>query len=359
MTIDTKDYHAACSPDVTTWIEMAIAFPRLEDRRIQVVTFANTNWPKVATLEQQSEEPLGINNYQEAVYLAWQDIASGRINLTWSKDGQFSSGEADRNKIVFGDTSSGGVALASYGGVLGKPDRLFMAWRGGGGLGGGEADGRINIAWSEKNDATTWPSENRLLLPNKCYTKPSLCKGYTIVQGFNPDNPNVPIFDTRAVLYIFWVDDNSLEVYFQRCLGDQFGDLALPPGRVQDITKLGIYQVLPDGSTQFLGEASNNPWIYSQQSFVTSFFNEDSGEIYLGGLQSYVVDPSDENSPSTSALIWMKSDSVTYPNTPQFRIFSTAQTSHYAPALWFQDIVWTGTDGNQSINIATVNDVIV
>jgi hypothetical protein len=168
-----------------------------------------------------------------------------------------------------------------------------------------------------------------------------------------------PTGQTSQNLYIFWVDDNTLNIYFQRCIEEAFGDLALEPGRVKDDTKMGIYKVNPGGNTTFMGEASDNPWIISQQSYVTSSFNWDTGEIYLGGLQPYLADPSIEDQPYQYSLIWLKCDGVLYPDWPVFHVFSTAQTSNYAPAVWQKDIVWTGTDGNQSLNIAPVSDVII
>jgi hypothetical protein len=153
----------------------------------------------------------------DRLFMAWTGNDPGRrLNLMASTDGSSFSG-----KQVLNDTAVGGPALHVYETFTGpNPEELVvLAWTGGGGLGGGAPDGRINLAWSP--DGATWPPENRLVLPHRSPTGPALA-GMT----------DTTFRDLReGRLWLGWMDERG-HVLVANCEGRDFGQLASRVERV-------------------------------------------------------------------------------------------------------------------------------
>ena len=89
-------------------------------------------------------------SFRGSLWLAWAGTDGvGRLNLLRIQTNGAKATQADR--VEFNGTAVGGPALCVYGG------KLLLCWSGGGGLGGGQPNGKINLAWSE--DGLTWPAE--------------------------------------------------------------------------------------------------------------------------------------------------------------------------------------------------------
>lgn len=118
-------------------------------------------WKKVV-LDDTSRETVALAQFNGRLYLAWTALDGvGRLVMKSSTDGESFSGP-----MISNDTCLGGPALAGHRGTL------VRAWAGGGGLGGGAPNGKINLAWS--SDGTNWPGQNRIVLEHTAASGPTM-----------------------------------------------------------------------------------------------------------------------------------------------------------------------------------------
>jgi hypothetical protein len=98
--------------------------------------------------ETTTEQP-SLTYYGGKLWLAWTGTDSAhRLNLmplTITADNHLVPGQ----KIVLDFTATGGPSLLGL-------DKLYLAFSGGGGLGGGRPNGELNFAWS--SNGSSWPS---------------------------------------------------------------------------------------------------------------------------------------------------------------------------------------------------------
>src|SRR6266487_2775860 len=172
---------------------------------------------KLPPLDETSRQALALTAHNDQLFISWTGADGiGKLNLASSGDGETFS-----NKQTLNDTSLGGPALVGYKAFpddsLNSQTFLVRAWSGGGGLGGGPPDGRVNVAWSL--DGRTWPDENRLVLPHKSIAAPALAA---------MDVPNIDAF-RLGTLWLGWTD--GLHIFVTHCFGLNFGQLELDSHR--------------------------------------------------------------------------------------------------------------------------------
>jgi hypothetical protein len=105
--------------------------------------------------ETTTEQP-SLTYYGGKLWLAWTGTdPAHRLNLmplTITADSHLVPGQ----KIVLDWTATGGPSLIEY------DAKLYLAFSGGGGLGGGKPNGALNIAWSSSGNS--WPSSQLTVL---------------------------------------------------------------------------------------------------------------------------------------------------------------------------------------------------
>ena len=363
MTILTLTDTAAASPTLITWIEgIAMAFPggggaggAEPNGRINILVNPGTVQERRTVLDFATNAPIGLAEHNACLFVAWQspdDVR--RINLTYSLGGLFKPGEAEQNLTTFDETAASGVSIISY------LDRLLLAWCGGPGLGGGEDNNRVNLAWSDTGFdwaggvKLTWRPENKITRPNRSAFRPALASWPTREKDY---------YQPGKKLGVFWVDqDKSGLLSVAQALDDDFASLqpydaqqvarvvraegAPPADLVRDPAPILLDAGVSAATTEdgLCLTSINRINTYDEDGNITSWVN---GLAIMSGTTGSATD---------------KFDVVP----AMYHLNTSTQTSDFAPGVAMSAnihgpnetvVAWVGTDAHRTLNTAHPSDL--
>jgi hypothetical protein len=213
------------------------------------------------------------------------------------------------DKVTFDATAVGGPGLAVYQG------KLFLTFAGGGGMGGGPANRKINLAWTE--DGNHWE------MP-----------GLVLEHQTSPSAPMLAEYPIMALLVFRGTDQR---VYVASAQGDQFNQFDWPAPSLQ---QLGDTTHFAPGLCSHNYDISD--WAFSIV-YTGSPPNDPRQHLYEFGLggNTYLLDDHVQRTRYTDCSAFEPS------------VF-------HLPGIGLTDWVyaWAGTDDQHRINLAMLDDLV-
>jgi hypothetical protein len=244
-------------------------------------------------------------SFRGSLWLAWTGLDGvGRLNLLRLQPDGNRVQPAER--VSFNGTAVGGPALTTYNG------RLMLAWCGGGGLGGGEPNGKINLAWSE--DGLNWPGSTTpgAVLNQQSFQSPAIA-------------PMIAEAGSNAVLMLAWVGTDG-QVNVGQAAEMRFDQFNETPQLTGEHTSHGV------------GMASNNRSL-SDWSVMVAWTGLNEG--FLNSL----------GAGGNTTTVGFK---ATYQDTADWEP-AVCHTGAHESDNWA--VAWAGTDAVRKLNVALENDL--
>jgi hypothetical protein len=174
----------------------------------------NTSLDNLKVLNETSTHRPAVASFQDRLFIAWTGTdATHRVNIISMPDLQAvpkpsgtmhpPPGVHTFDKVTLGATAVGGPSLTAYN------DGLLLAFCGGGGAGGGDPNGKINIAWSA--DGLTWEFPGTVLEHQTSFHSPAVAP---FVATSGPDSE----------LLLAWTGTDQ-HLYVNNCAEKRFDQL--------------------------------------------------------------------------------------------------------------------------------------
>lgn len=264
---------------------------------------------RLHVMEDTSSERPALAVFNNHLWIAWTGLDPlHRLNLVSFPQ----LGAQPDFRVVFNGTAVGGPALTVYNNLL------VMAWCGGGGLGGGQPNGQINLGWS--TDGRSWPNETNpgIVLNQTSWHGPALAP--MISEG----GPN-------AGLLLAWTGTDE-QMYVGRASEMRFDQFNDPQGNKQITDE---YSEVGPGMASF----NRYPFTGSDWSVTVSWAGKDS--------------PHNLNQMGAGENSTTVGYKQTYTDTSPFE----PAVCHAADSSDNWVYAWAGADGVHRLNVALESDL--
>lgn len=325
MSKQTFDVSAAAGPAMAMFEEnLVLAFPD-QDRKITLLPVDpskdDASLNGLRALEEWTEFRPALATFAGDLFLAWTgNDPLGRVNVIRmpavsavprNPDPRFRppSGVPLYDKVTFDATAVGGPGLAVY------QDKLILTFAGGGGMGGGPPNQKINLAWTEDGSKWTIP-------------------GTVLEHQTSPSAPMLTAYPDMALLVFRGTDQRIYLANAQEEQFDQFDDPAPGLQQLGDTTHFapGLSSHNYDLSDWaffivYTGSPPNDPeqHLYTRGAGGNTYRLGDKGRVKYSDCSAF--EPSVLHLPSNGLHDWL--------------------------------FAWAGTDDHQRVNTAMLDDLAV